>query len=141
MSIEIQRADLRLRRLTVVILVAAALAAAACVFAFRQWMLQQTLALSVEQLIVRLRHGIGLATASSALCLLLLAAQSAYTARRVAQQRRWPLAGARVLRDTPVRRGDAARRVGRLLDATAVVLLLLALGLGLLSWRLFALAS
>ncbi len=139
MSLEIQRADLRLRRLTAVVLAAAVVAAAWCVFAFHQWMLQQTAALSVEQLVVRLRHWVGFATAASGLCLLLLAAHCAYTARRVAQQRRWPLAEARVLRDTPVRRGDAAMRRGRLLTSTAVVLLLLALGVGVLSWRLLAL--
>lgn len=141
MNIEIQRADARLRRLTAVVLAAAAIAAAWCVFAFHQWMTQQTAALSVEQLIVRLRLWLGLATAASGLCLLLLASHSAYTARRVAQQRRWPLAGARVLRDTPIRRGDAALRLGRLLGALAVVLVVLAIGFGAVSWRLFALTS
>lgn len=141
MSVEIQRADARLRRMTIVVLAAAAIAAAWCVFAFHQWMLHQASALSTEQLIVRLRHWVGLATTASALCLLLLAGHSAYTARRVAEQRRWPAADARVLRDTPIRRGDAALRLGRVLNAVAVVLALLALGVGLLSWRLFALAS
>lgn len=141
MSIEIQRADARLRRLTVVVLAAATIAAVGCVAAFHQWLVQQTAALSVEQLIVRLRHWIGLATAASGLCLLLLAGHSAQAARRVVEQRRWPLAGARVLRDTPIRRGDAALRLGRLLTAAAVALVLLALGAGLLSWRLFALAA
>ncbi|MBO9664520.1 hypothetical protein [Dokdonella sp.] len=141
MSIDIQRADAGLRRTTFIVLTAAAIAAVWGVFAFHQWMLHQSAALSTEQLIVRLRLWIGLATTASGLCLLLLAGHSARTARRVAEQRRWPLAGARVLRDTPIRRGDAALRLGRLLNGIAVVLLLLALGVGLLSWRLFALAA
>lgn len=140
MSIEIQHADSRLRRVTAIVLVLATIAAAWTVFAFHQWMLQQATALSAEQMIVRLRHWIGLATTASGLCLLLLAGYSARNARRIAEQRRWPLADARVLRDTPVRRGDVALRLGRLFNAVAVVLILLALGVGLLSWRLFALA-
>lgn len=141
MSIEIQRADVRLRRLTVVALAVAAVAAAGCALAFQRWMLHQAAALPVEQLIVRLRHWLGFATAASGLCLLLLAGHSARTARRVARQRRWPLAEARVLRDTPIRRGEAALRLGRLLDALAIVLAVLAAGLGAVSWRLFALTS
>lgn len=140
MSTEIQRADAGLRRTTLVMLALAAILAVACVFAFHQWMLHQSAALPTEQLIVRLRHWIGLAMTASALCLLLLAGHSARAARRVAEQRRWPLAEARVLRDTPIRSGDAALRIGRLLNGTAVVLVLLALGVGLLSWRLFSLA-
>lgn len=140
MTVEIQRADPRLRRVTVLVLTLAAIVAAWSAFAFQQWMLQQAAALSSEQMIARLRHWIGLATTASGLCLLLLAGHSARTARRVSEQQRWPLADARLLRDTPIHRGGAAQRYRRLLNTTAVVLLLLALGVGLLSWRLYALA-
>lgn len=139
MTVEIQRADPRLRRMTAVVLLLAAAAAAWSVFAFHQWILQQAAALSGEQMIARLRYWIGLGSTASGLCLLLLAAHSARTARRIAEQQRWPLADARVLRDTPVRRGPEALRFGQWLNGAALLLVLLALGVGLMSWRLFAL--
>lgn len=53
-------------------------------------------------------------------------------ARRVREERRWPPAGMRVVRDTRVVAGDAARRLGLLGLVMAGVLVLLALTVPLL---------
>ncbi len=138
MTTEILRADLRLRRTTIVVLVLAALLALALVFAFQGWMTRMADGLPTQQLIEHLRRGIGFAAIGSGLCVLLLAGYAASMARRVRNQRRWPLSGARVLRDTPVKRDEAAIRIGRLLDIVAFVLILVGVAAAALSWRLFA---
>jgi hypothetical protein len=52
---------------------------------------------------------------------------------------RFPPPGAEVVRDTPVRRGAAARRQGRLAQGFAAVVAVAAFVLALLGWRLIAL--
>jgi hypothetical protein len=60
--------------------------------------------------------------------------------RAAAAQRRWPVANARVLRDTPIRRGDAALAIARLLNLVSLMLLAFAVAMIALSWRLFLVA-
>lgn len=141
MTIDIQRADPRLRRKSVVVLVLAALAAIACVVAFHRWMTHQAESLPTGLLIAQLRRWIGIALTASGLCLLLLAGYSARLARRVIESRRWPLADARVWRDTPIRRDAAALRLGRWLNLVALVLVALAVVAGVLGWRLSMLTT
>jgi hypothetical protein len=52
-----------------------------------------------------------------------------------------PLPGARVLRDTPIIRGEAARRRGRWLQGLAVALLACGIALAVVAWRLHVLLS
>jgi hypothetical protein len=141
MTTEILRADLRLRRVTIIVLALAVLVAIALVFAFQTWVTQQAASLPTQQLVARLRHGIGFALIASAMCLLLLAGYAGRIARRVMREHRWPLSGARVLRDTPVLRDHAAARIGRLLDIIAMVLILLVAAIAVVSWRLLATAQ
>ena len=137
MNTDIQRADLRLRRLTVVVLSVAVLIALALLFAVQHWMTNVAASMPAERLVTSLRRWIGVAMAASALCLALLAGQAARLARGAHAQQRWPLAEARVLRDTQIRRGEFATRIGHLLNVVAVVLVVLALAAALLGWRLF----
>lgn len=139
MSHEIQHADLRLRRFTVIVLVLATLAAAALVFGFRHWLGELAALLPTEQLIAYLRRWIGIVAIACSLCVLVLAGYAATRARRVIAERRWPALRARVLRDTVVRHDEAALRVGRLLNVTALVLVVIGIASMLLSWRLFVL--
>lgn len=141
MQPDIQRADARLRLISGVVLVFATLIAIVGVIAFHRWMSQQAATLPTALLIAQLRRWIGFALLACGLCLLLLAGYAARVARQVIEQRRWPRAGARVLRDTPIRRDAAALRFGRLLNLAAIVLLALALGAGALSWRMSLLGS
>lgn len=137
MPTDIQPADRPLRRLTAIVLVLAILAAIVVVLAFQHWLTGLADRLPTEQLIVRLRRGIGFAMLASSLCLLVLAGYSARLAQRVARDRRWPLAATRVLRDTPIRRDEAAKRIAGWLNAAALMLILLAAATVALSWRLF----
>ncbi len=136
-EVEIQRADPRARRTTIAILALATVAALLLVFAFRHWLSNLAATVSTDRLVVQLRHWIGVMMIASAACLLALAGHAARVARRIGEERRWPLAGARLLRDTPVRRDSAALRRARLLDAIAIVFVALAIGAGAIGWRLF----
>ena len=111
MNEDIQTADPRLRRITLVALALAGVAALAVVVAFHHWMTRQAAVLPAEQLVARLRLWIGIAMTASGLCLLLLAGCAARLARTTLDQRRWPPSSLRVLRDTPVRREAAAAAV------------------------------
>ena len=136
MSVEIQRADPRLRRTSAIVLTLATVAAITAVLVFHQWMSRRAAVMSTSELVDQLRHWIGIALTASGLCLLALAAYSARQARRITEQRRWPLAEARLLRDTPIRRDAAALRVGNWLKLMALFLLLLAIAAGGLGWRM-----
>jgi TRAP-type C4-dicarboxylate transport system permease small subunit len=138
MSTEILHADRRLRRVTFVVLMLSVLAAAALVFASHAWLTRLANTLTTAQLIEQIRRGIGLAVIACGGCLLLLAGYSARMARRVKNERRWPLSDARVLRDTPIRRDLAATRIARLLDVVTFALVLFAIATIVLAWRLFA---
>ena len=138
MSEEIQRADVRMRRITVVVIAVAALAALASVIAFQRWLGELAATLPTELLIANMRRWIGIAATAGSICILLLAGHAAIQARRINAGQRWPLEQARVLRDTVVRRGEAALRIGRLLNVTALVLIVVGVATALLSWRLFS---
>lgn len=138
MDDEILRADLRLRRVTAIVLVLAAMLAAVLVVAFGRWLSDFAVAVPTEDLVRRLRTWIGLAAIACSLCLFALAAYAAVNARRATAERRWPLQRARVLRDTVVRHGEPALRIARLLNLVALVLVAIGAAAILLGWRLFA---
>lgn len=140
MTTEILHADRRLRRVTIVVLGVAVLAALALLYAYQAWLTRQASGMLTTQLVERLRHDIGIAVVASGVCLLLLAGYAGLMARRVKKEARWPLGGARVLRDTSIRRGQAALRIGRLLDIAAFALILFGVAAVILSWRLFSAA-
>lgn len=141
MTIEIQRADAGRRRTTAIVL-ALAVPAAIGVFVWAQrWLVARAIESSTEQLVAQMRHWIGIAVALTALCLLLLAIHGLLRARAAAAQKRWPVANARVLRDTPVRRGEAALRTARLLNVVSLLLFAFAVAAFALSWRLFGLVG
>jgi hypothetical protein len=137
MAEEILRADQRLRRTTAIALVLALIAALVLVFVFQAWMSRWISTMPTPAVVIELRRGAAFALVASGLCLLLLGGYAARIATRIQQKRRWPLDGARVLRDTVVRRGEAALGLGRLLNVAAITLVLMAAGVGLVSWQLF----
>jgi hypothetical protein len=138
MNTEIQRADIGLRRVTLIVLILATLAAAGLVLLARNWMIAKAIASTPQELVVQMRFWISIASMSCGLCLLLLAAYTWRLARRASTQRRWPLAEARVLRDTPIRHGDAALATARLLNMVSLLLFVFSAATIVLSWRLFA---
>jgi len=137
MAEEIQRADPRLRRTTTLVLTFALLIAIACIFLFQSWLGRWVATTPATELISQLHRGTAFALLASGLCLLLLGGYVARMATRVDQQHRWPLEHVRVIRDTPIRRGETALRIGRLLNIAAVVLVLISIAIGVISWQLF----
>jgi len=137
MNREILRADVRLRRISFAVLALAAVAAFILMFAFQRWLVRTTGTMPTAQLVVQLRAWIGSALVACGVCVLLLAGYSARLARRVVEQGRWPLAGARVLQDTPIRRDADAAKIARKMNLLAIVLMLVAAGLAGASWHLF----
>ncbi|MET0226349.1 MAG: hypothetical protein ABW187_07920 [Dokdonella sp.] len=137
MNHEILRADVRLRRVSVAVLALAAIVALILMFAFRYWLTRTADTMPPAQLIVQLRIWIGAALVACGVCILALAGLAARLARRILEQRRWPLHGARVLQDTPIRRDAEAANIARKMNVAALLLMALAASLGALSWHLF----
>lgn len=136
MSDNVLRADPRLRRTTLAIVGTAAIAAVFGMAWFQHWLTGIGALPGTDLLILRLRRKIALALTGSAICLALLAWYAAHKGTRAVQLRQWPLPGVRVLRDTPIRRGDPAQRLGRRLQICALLLLVLAGIAGIASWRM-----
>ncbi len=134
------RADPRLRRQTLAALAVAAAIAVAAVVWFQSWLGGVAAVPGTDLLILRLRRLIGIALTGSAICLAVLAWYAAHKAVKVKAFEQWPLPAVRVLRDTPIRRGDAALAIRRRLNVAAGVLLLLAFATGVVSWRLLSLS-
>lgn len=138
MNDDLVRADPRLRRNTLIALgLAAALAVGAILF-FQQWLNTVGANSGTDILILRLRRMIGIGMTGSALCLALLAWYAAHQSSRTKLAGQWPVPGTRVIRDTAIRRGPAASHIARLLQMTALVLLVLAFSTGYFSLRMLA---
>lgn len=140
MTDDMLRADPRLRRQTLLALALAAILAILAVLAFHGWLSGIADIPGTDLLILRLRRMIGIALTGSAICLAVLAWYAAHKASRVRLLQQWPLPAVRVLRDTPIRRGEATLAIRRRLNVAAAVLLLLALAFGAVSWRLLSLS-
>jgi len=137
MNHEILRADVRLRRVSFAVLALATVVAFILMFAFQRWLVRTADMMPTTQLVAQLRLWIGGALVACGVCILLLAGYAARLARRILEQDRWPLEGARVLQDTPIRRHAEAARIARTMNIAAVLLMVLAAGLAVLSWHLF----
>jgi hypothetical protein len=122
--------------MTLAIVGIAAVSAVAGMAWFQHWLAGIGELPGTDLLILRLRRMIALALTGSAICLALLAWYSANKGTRAVKLRQWPLPGTRVLRDTPVRRGEVAQRIGRSLQVAALVMLALAAATGIASWRM-----
>ncbi len=134
------RADPRLRRQTLAALAVAVILAVAAVLWFQSWLSGIATIPGNDLLILRLRRLIGIALTGSAICLAVLAWYSAHKAAKVKLFKQWPLPRVRVLRDTAIRRGDAALAIRRRLHVAAGILVMLAFATGVVSWRLLSLS-
>lgn len=139
MSKDILRADPRLRRIVWIVVASVAVLGVVVLFAFSRWLGDAAINMHPAELVPRMRSLIGVTLTGSAVCLAALALHAARSARRTLEMRQWPAPGVRVIRDTPMRRGDAAVRIARMLQAVSGLLVLLAIATGVVSWRLFAL--
>jgi hypothetical protein len=136
MNAEIHRADPQMRRMTLIVLSVAVLVAIVLLAWFRHWLDRSTSATPGDLFVLEMRHMIGITGMCCGLCVLVLAGYVARLARRVIEERRWPLRTSRVVRDTHVRSGEAAIKFARMLNIIAILLIVFALGSGLAGWRL-----
>lgn len=132
------RADLRLRRQTLVAMGISLVLAVFAIILFQQWLNSVGSMPGTDLLILRLRRTIGLALTGSAICLALLAWYSVNRASRARLADQWPLPDTRVIRDTPIRRGVAAQKIANRLQAAAIILLVLAFAAGYVSWQMLS---
>ncbi|MEZ5463105.1 hypothetical protein [Dokdonella sp.] len=138
MSEDMLRADARLRRQTLIALGLASAVAVVALFFFQRWLSGIGAIPGTDLQILRLRQMIGIGLTGSAICLALLAWYAVHQASRVKATGQWPTPGTRVIRDTPIRRGNAARQVTQVFQATALVLLMLAFALGYASVQMLS---
>ena len=138
--IEIQKADPRARRRAILTVVFAALIGSVSIFLLEQHgpALQDWIARDPAQLAKRLEIGLIVLTAAISLPLLAFAAYLWRFANRVIRTERMPPPGFAVVRDTPVLRGQFARHRGRMAQALAGFLALLACVLPIIFWWLLA---
>ena len=137
MTDDMLHADPRLRRLTVFALMVGGLLALIAMVLFQRWLNSIGGTPGTDLMILRLRGMIGIALTASAVCLALLAGYAAHKASSIKAVEQWPLPGTRVIRDTPIRRGEAAHRIERQLNIVAVTVLVLAFATGAVSWQMF----
>jgi hypothetical protein len=130
------RADPKLRRTAAWALPAAALVSVLGYVLLRQWFAElkhMPAAAAKSQLLIFVAWCWGVMCVS-------LFALSAYVwqlGAQVVAHRRFPLPGARVVRDVRVVQGELARRYGRCLQAVSVVLLVVGCVGAALSWRAY----
>jgi hypothetical protein len=136
MSFDIHPADARLRRVTLIVSGAACIAAVAALVLFRSWFETHIASLPEPAVDGEMRRLIGLSCIGLSLCVLLFAGYAAQCGRRVVETQCWPLPGARTIRDIRVRTGRDALAIGKTLNFTAVALLIVAIGIGLVSAHL-----
>jgi hypothetical protein len=135
---EIQRADAGARRRAVLIVVFAAVAGAILIALFRasRPALERWIMRDPSQVGARLRLSFAIVVVLSSASLLGFAAYFWRLGARVVDAERFPPPGVAVFRDTPVVRGPAARRRGRLIQAAAVALTVLAILIAVLLSRI-----
>jgi hypothetical protein len=136
MSFDIHPADPRLRRVTLIVVGVAFIAAVVALVVFRRWFEMHLASLPDKAVDDEMRRLIGLSCTGLSFCVLLFAGYAAHCARRVVETQCWPLPGTRTIRDIRVRAGRDALAIGKTLNFAAVALLIVAIGIGVLSAHL-----
>ena len=139
-TMEVIRADPRLRRFAVRSLIALVLAGALGLWAFQGWLAgvtQLPAAIAQQHLLIAFASLVGISCAA----LLALAAFLWTIGARVRRSAQFPAPGMRVLRDTAVLRDGAAERRGRTIQGTGAVLVVCCLALLVAAWRFYVLFS
>lgn len=126
MSEEIQRADPTYRRRTLRLLGAAVVLALVALVCAQRWMQAHAIVGSPREAALQIRQWIGITATLCGFCLLALAGHAWWLSSRARREARWPLAGARVMRDTRVRRGTSVESIVRWLRIATLVLVALA---------------
>ena len=130
MTEEIVKADNRSRRMVLALVMAAVVACGILVLWFRPWGVRQLMSMEPDK---------ALRTIKWALVILFLggtpgAAYLVSLGRRIMSENRFPPTGMKVLKDTPVLTGRAARKRGSAILALALVMFCLCLGGAAYAW-------
>lgn len=131
---EIQRADLAYRRRVMRTLIAVAILLGIVVIAFQFWLHYISAHLKVAQLVLTLRLMLCACLALIAICIAVLGSHLLVRGNLIVRGRRFPPRDVRSIRDTPVREGDAAVRIGRTSQTLGLVFLALALLVAVCGW-------
>ncbi|HST27785.1 MAG TPA: hypothetical protein VLK26_05390 [Rudaea sp.] len=109
---QIQKVDPVYRRRVLAILAIAAIAMLALLFGFSHWLQHAAQDMDTARLQASVKRLIAGCVILMTLCLLLLGRHLLLRGRRIVRDRRYPANDSRPLRDTLVREGDEAIRVG-----------------------------
>jgi hypothetical protein len=133
---DVQRGDPKLRAVALVVVVTALVAGVALLAGMQHWFAQlKHLPAAAAQ--TQLLSAFAWAFATVCASILWLAASLWRSGTRVCRAAQWPLPGSRVIRDTPILRGSTAARRGRLMQGAGVALLVCAVCIAVVAWRLY----
>jgi hypothetical protein len=131
---QIQCADPAQRRRTAIIITIATLALIAIFAAARHWLLSAAQDMDAVQFVAAIKRMLGACVIAMALCLLLLGRHLLLRGRRIVRDRRYPANDARPLRNTPVREGDEAVRLGNASRLAGLIACLCGVAVALVGW-------
>ena len=124
---DIQPADLGQRRRVVVTLFSAAVALLAIVVAFELWLQHVSTRLDTPGLVATIKPMLAACLALIAVCTAALGVHLVVRGKRIVKDRRFPARDTRTIRDTQVREGDDAVRIGLASQIGGLVFCVLAL--------------
>ncbi|MBS0571163.1 MAG: hypothetical protein JSS28_11175 [Proteobacteria bacterium] len=130
----IQAADIAQRRRVATILGIAAIALVAGMFAFNHWLESATQGMDTTHLVASVRRLVAACVILMCACLFLLGRHLLLRGRRIVRDRRYPANDARPLRDTPVREGDEAVRIGNASRIAGLIACLLGVAVAVVGW-------
>jgi len=131
---EIQRADLAYRRRVMRTLVAVAILLCITMVALQFWLHYISVHMEVMQLVLTVRLMLCACVALIGICIAVLGAHLLARGNLIVRGRRFPPRDVRAIRDTAVREGDAAVRIGRTSQTLGIVFLALALLVAVCGW-------
>jgi hypothetical protein len=131
---DIQPADPAQRRRVAIILFSAAIGLLAVVVACELWLQHVSAQLDTLGLIAKIKPMLAVCLALIAVCLAALGMHLVARGKRIAADRRFPARDTRTIRDTPVREGEAAVRIGMASQIGGLMLCVLALAVTVLGW-------
>ena len=140
MNAEIQQPEPQARRRAAVIFGIGAVVGVICLYgavasrpAIERWVTEPA---AITNQAARLKAVIAVVAVAMALPLVGFAAYLWHLATRVLRDERFPPVNLSIMRPTPVLTGPDARRRGRMIQIIGVMLAILAVGVGIVLWRL-----
>jgi hypothetical protein len=133
-GMQIQTVDPVYRRRVLAILAIAVIAMLALLFGFTHWLQQAAQDMDAARLQASVKRLDAGCVILMALCLLLLGRHLLLRGRRIVRDRRYPANDARPLRDTPVREGDEAVRIGNASRVAGLIACLLGIAVAIAGW-------